>query len=84
MNGKLTVTNESTGWTLVATGNPAPGEVYGQYLGRSYVSGRHGGLHEEIDRMSKQHGGLEVVWAGKSADYDREIAAIAADPYFMS
>ena len=75
------VLNESTGWTLAVK----PADRFGAILERRYVSGRNvGSPHDIAEEMAARHGNCPIVWAGNSSDYDREIAAIASDPYFMS
>ena len=78
---KVTVWSESTGWTLIVLSGT------GAFLGRHYVSMRHNsGAHDTIEELKRLYNEatVDVVWAGKSADYDREMHAIANDPHFMS
>lgn len=79
---KVIILNEATGWTIITT------RENGEVVDRTYVSNRHHGSPlaraNEIVRHYEQYGEVFLEHGGNSPDYDREIAAIAADPYFMS
>jgi hypothetical protein len=78
---KAVVLNESTGWTVTLVRDN------GERLPSFYVSARHhGSPHQEARRVAAHYGAADVTfeYAGNSPDYEREMKAIAADPYFMS